>query len=125
MQYLFHKFYLKPVGRCNRRFGTVLAIFKDSYRALRITSTTLTPPLLTVLTRKTDHVCVPGVDDMTVAEVQGSGFRGSGFRGSGFKGSGLKGSGVQGSEVQGSEVQGFRVQRRRWLRSGQPNRKRY
>jgi hypothetical protein len=109
MQYLFHKFYLKPVGRCNRRFGTVLAIFKDSYRALRITSTTLTPPLLTVLTRKTDHVCVPGVDDMTVAEVQGSGFRGSGVQGSEVQR--FRGSGLKGSEVQRFRVQRFRVQR--------------
>jgi len=77
MQYLFHKFYLKPVVRYNRRFGTVLTIFKDSYRTLRITLTTLTPPLLTALTRKTDHVCVPGVDDMTVEVVQGSEVQGS------------------------------------------------
>jgi hypothetical protein len=82
MQYLFHKFYLKPVVRCNKRFGTVLTIFKDSYRALRITSMTLTPPLLTVLTRKTDHVCVPGVDDMTVVPAQGSGLKGSEVQGS-------------------------------------------
>jgi hypothetical protein len=116
MQYLFHKFYLKPVVRCNRRFGTVLTIFKDSYRALRITSTTLTPPLLTVLTRKTDHVCVPGVDDMTLVPAQGSGLKDSEVQG-------FMGSKVQ--RFRGSKVQGFRVQRRRWLRSGQPNRKRY
>jgi len=69
------------MGCCDRRFGKVLTMFKDSYPTLRITSSTLNPPLLTALIRKTDHLSVPGVDDMTLAAVQGSRFRVQRFKG--------------------------------------------
>jgi len=70
------------MGCCDRRFGAVLTMFKDSYHTLRITSTTLNPTLLTALIRKSDHVGVPGVDDMTLAAVQGSEVQGSVIQGS-------------------------------------------
>jgi hypothetical protein len=46
-------------------------MFKDSYRAIKITSAARKPPMLTAQTCKTDHGGVPGVDDMTLAAVPG------------------------------------------------------
>jgi len=48
-----------------------LAIFKDSYRSRKITSGARKPPMVTAQACKTDHVGVPGVDDLTVATVWG------------------------------------------------------